>query len=201
MTTATPRALRRLSLAIALPLALAGCATEDFVHGQVGAVDTRLGARIDATQSQVTAQQGRLDEVDKSAREALERAQAAGKLAQGKFLYSVVLSDDSVKFRSDKAELSSEAQARLAEFVDKLKTDDKNVYIEIQGHTDASGTAAYNHRLGEARAEAVREFLNAHGVALNRMATISYGQKTPVASNGTRQGRAQNRRVVLVVLI
>ena len=48
--------------------------------------------------------------------------------------------------------------------------------------------------------EAVRLFLNEDGVPLNRMATISYGEKDPVASNKTRQGRAQNRRVVLIVM-
>ena len=55
-------------------------------------------------------------------------------------------------------------------------------------------------RLGEARAEAVRLFMNQQGVALNRMSTISYGDSSPVASNKTRDGRAQNRRVVVIVL-
>ena len=50
------------------------------------------------------------------------------------------------------------------------------------------------------RAEAVRLFMNQHGVPLNRMATISYGEKDPVADNKTRGGRAQNRRVVLIVM-
>jgi outer membrane protein OmpA-like peptidoglycan-associated protein len=86
------------------------------------------------------------------------------------------------------------------EFAQKLKTDNKNVYLEIQGHTDASGPPAVNRRLGEERAEAVRRFLNQQGVALNRMATISYGEDAPVAPNDTRAGRAQNRRVVVVVL-
>jgi outer membrane protein OmpA-like peptidoglycan-associated protein len=54
--------------------------------------------------------------------------------------------------------------------------------------------------LGEERADAVRLFMNQHGVALNRMNTISYGEKDPVASNKTRTGRAQNRRVLLIVM-
>lgn len=57
-----------------------------------------------------------------------------------------------------------------------------------------------NTKLGEERAEAVRLFMNQHGVPLNRMATISYGKEDPVGSNKTRTGRAQNRRVVLVVM-
>jgi outer membrane protein OmpA-like peptidoglycan-associated protein len=85
-------------------------------------------------------------------------------------------------------------------FVEKLKNDNRNVYLEIQGHTDSAGPDSLNRRLGEERAEAVRLFLNQHGVALNRMSTISYGEKDPMASNKTRSGRAQNRRVVLVVM-
>jgi len=112
----------------------------------------------------------------------------------------MVLSDDSVKFRPDSSKLSPEAEQRLTEFAEKLKNDNRNVYLEIQGHTDARGPANVNTRLGEERAEAVRLFMNQHGVPLNRMATISYGKADPVADNKTRTGRAQNRRVVMVVM-
>ena len=112
----------------------------------------------------------------------------------------MVLSDDSVKFPVDSSKLSLEAQQRLSDFADKLKSDNRNVYLEIQGHTDAKGPDTINTRLGEERAEAVRLFMNQHGVPLNRMATISYGKQDPVDSNKTRHGRAENRRVVLVVM-
>ena len=125
---------------------------------------------------------------------------AAGKLAEGKFMYSMVLSDDSVKFRSDSSKLSSEAEQRLTDFAEKLKTDNRNVYVEIQGHTDAAGSDATNQRLGEQRAETVRLFMNQHGVPLNRLSTISYGKADSVADNKTKVGRAQNRRVVLIVM-
>ena len=184
-------------------LGLSGCATKGFVRQQVGVEDQK----VQATQGQVTAQQAtiqgheqHLGELDKNTREALERAEAAGKLAEGKFVYSMVLSDDSVKFPVDGTQLSDEAKARLLEFAQKLKTDNKNVYLEIQGYTDATGSPEVNLRLGEQRAEAVRRFMNEQGVALNRMNTISYGKDSPVASNKTRAGRAQNRRVVVIVL-
>jgi outer membrane protein OmpA-like peptidoglycan-associated protein len=74
------------------------------------------------------------------------------------------------------------------------------VYLEIQGYTDATGEAGYNEKLGQRRADAVRKFLSRQGVALNRMATISYGAEDPVAPNETTEGRAQNRRVVIMVL-
>ncbi len=173
------------------------------MRNQVGVVDSK----VDSTQAQVTTHQGMLQaheehlgQLDKSTQEALDRATAAGKLAEGKFLYSMVLSDDSVKFPVDSSKLSPEAQARLMDFVQKLKTDNRNVYVEIQGHTDSVGPPVVNQKLGEDRAEAVRLFMNQQGVALNRMATISYGEKDPVAPNNTRAGRAQNRRVVVIVL-
>jgi Outer membrane protein and related peptidoglycan-associated (lipo)proteins len=141
-----------------------------------------------------------LARLDKTSREAYERAEAAGKLAEGKFLYNVTLQDDGYKFKLNKYALSDEEKGKLMDFANKLKSDNRNVYIEIQGHTDATGTADYNMTLGEERAEAVRLFLNEQGVALNRMNTISYGETAPVSDNKTKAGRAQNRRVNIVVM-
>jgi peptidoglycan-associated lipoprotein len=177
-------------------IALSGCATKDFVREQVAAVDSKT----QQTQSQVDQQQQHLAQLDKGTQDALDRATAAGKLAEGKFLYQMVLSDDSVKFARDSAKLTPEAEQRLTDFADKLKTDNRNVYLEIQGHTDNTGPDALNVKLGEERAEAVRMFMNKHGVPLNRMNTISYGKADPVADNKTKANRAQNRRVVLIVM-
>ena len=177
-------------------LSLGACATEDYVNKHVATVQ----GQVTDVQGQVREHDTRLTQVDQTSKDALARAEAAGKLAEGKFLYAMVLSDDSVKFPTDGSQLSPEAQTRLMDFVQKLKADNKNVYVEIQGHTDSIGPKPLNVRLGEERAEAVRLFMNQQGVALNRMATISYGDTAPVASNKTRDGRAQNRRVVVVVL-
>lgn len=168
---------------------LGGCATKKFVRNSVAPVA-----------SQVQTHETHLGTLDKQTQEAMARAEAAGKLAEGKFLYSVVLSDDSMKFPISKATLSPEAQSRLDAFAEKLKADNRNVYVEVQGHTDATGTKDYNYHLGAERAEAVRRYLNQKGVALNRMGTISYGPDAPVAPNNDRDGRQQNRRVVLLVM-
>ncbi len=181
---------------ILVALATSGCATKGFVRDQVAQEDVKVG-QVDTRVGQVDSHVG---QVEGTAKDALDRANAAHKLAQGKFLYQVVLSDDSVKFPSDVHAVSPEAQQRLTELAEKLKTENQNVYLEIQGHTDARGGESYNEKLGEERAEAVRRFLNQQGVALNRMATISYGKDSPVAPNNTSEGRAQNRRVVIVVL-
>jgi len=78
---------------------------------------------------------------------------------------------------------------------------DKTVYLEIEGHTDNVGSEEYNKVLGERRAEAVRVYLNEKGgIPLHAMNVISYGEDEPVSDNGSRTGRAQNRRVVIRVL-
>jgi outer membrane protein OmpA-like peptidoglycan-associated protein len=169
--------------------ALGGCATKGFVREEVAVV----GSRVDVVETRVSAVEG-------TAQDALSRATAAGKLAEGKFLFQEVLSDDSMKFPVDQATLSPEAMARLDAFAERLKAENRNVYVEVQGHTDATGPKNYNYDLGEARAEAVRRYLNQKGVALNRIGTISYGPDSPVAPNTTREGRQENRRVVLIVL-
>lgn len=165
---------------------LTACATPNFVKKSVAAEDQKVG--------------GRMDVMDKNTRDAMARAEAAHKLAEGKFLYSMVLSDDSVKFPTNGSELSPEAETRLQDFANKLKSDNKNVYLEIQGHTDSTGSPAYNMKLGEERAEAVRLFMNRQGIPLNRMSTISYGATSPVSPNDNPTGRSQNRRVVVIVM-
>ncbi|GAA0649402.1 OmpA family protein [Brevundimonas lenta] len=189
MTRSTFKKAALTGVALAAGLAMSGCATESYVNEQVAMVDSRVSA-VDA----------RVTQVEGTAGQALQRANDAHKLAEGKFLYEVVLSDDSVKFPNDVHALSPEAEARLAELAQRLRTENRNVYLEIQGHTDSVGSAAHNEQLGESRAEAVRRSLSRQGVALNRMATISYGEDAPIAPNETAEGRAQNRRVAIIVL-
>jgi len=199
-----------LSLTAAL-VGTTGCATKKYVKTETGAVNTR----VDEVQGQVEQNQTRLNthdktlaaheqkmgEISQTAQDALKRAQDAGKLAEGKFLYETVLTDEKVKFGFDTSDLSPEAQSAIDEFAAKIKQDNKNVYVEIQGHTDNIGSEKYNQELGQLRAEAVRRYLNQkQSFPLHRINVISYGKTAPVADNKTRTGRAQNRRVVLVVL-
>ena len=181
---------------LTLGLVTTGCASHQFVRDNVAVVDQRV-TEVDG---RVAAVDGRVTRVESTANQALERANQANKLAEGKFHYEVVLSDDSVKFGTNGTDLSAEAQQRLSELAQRLKAENRNVYLEIQGHTDASGNASTNERVGQQRAEAVRRYLSTQGIALNRMSTISYGSANPVAPNNTREGRAQNRRVAIVVL-
>lgn len=195
------------------------------VSGQVTALEGRAGSAENAIKSQsagleatnknvadiqstlklhadrIARNEAEIALLSKTAQEAVSRADAAGKLAQGKMIYEVVLTDEQLKFGPGKAALSKPAQVALDEFAAQLKGDNKNVFIEIQGHTDSRGEAEYNLKLGEQRAEAVRRHLNMKGgIALHRMSVISYGEAAPVADNKVRAGREQNRRVVLVVI-
>ncbi|TCJ15974.1 OmpA family protein [Parasulfuritortus cantonensis] len=207
---------------IALAMAATGCATKDYVNEYVGeqvtpvnkrldVVESRaavneagvqaLGKRADGTDASLKDQSARIDGASRTAKEALERALSAGQLAEGKLLYEVVLTDDTLRFGLESADLSPAAKQLLDSFAAKLKAENRNVFIEIQGHTDTTGNKAYNLKLGEQRAEMVKRYLNMNcGIPLHRMSTISYGPAAPVADNKTRAGRIQNRRVVLVVL-
>ena len=184
-------------------LTMSACATEEYVDQKVAVVDTKVdgvSAHVDQIGSQLQALSGRVDGVDRTAQDALQRANAAGTMAAGKFQYTVVSQDDSIKFDTNKSALSDEAKATLTAFAERLKADNKNVFVEIQGHGDHRGWEVFNLRLGLLRAEAVRRFLNQQGIALNRMSTISYGEELPAADNSTAQGQSLNRRVVLVVM-
>lgn len=203
----TKRFATTAALAAVLALAATGCATKKYVGETVTASEAKTGERIGGVETGLEQAQMKLREHDdqiattsKTAQDALDRAIAAGKLAEGKLLYETVLTDDKVKFGFDKSQLSDDAKAALDEFANTLKGQNKSVYVEIQGHTDNIGGDLYNEKLGQDRADAVRIHLSKAGIPLHRMNSISYGETAPIADNKSRDGRSQNRRVVLVVL-
>ena len=121
--------------------------------------------------------------------------------ASRRLVYEVTLSEDQGNFAFNKVELPDTAKARLDQMVTDLKADPKGVFIEIEGHTDNVGGPEINERIGLERAEAVKRYLyEQHQVPLHKINVISYGEDKPVAPNNTRNGRAQNRRVVVKVL-
>jgi peptidoglycan-associated lipoprotein len=119
-----------------------------------------------------------------------------------KLVYEVTLSEDQGNFKFGKTELPDEAKARLDAVVGQLKgTQDKDLYIEVEGHTDNVGTQEGNYELGLERAEAVKKYLYMqHQIPLHKINVFSYGEEKPVSPNNTKDGRAQNRRVVVRVL-
>lgn len=194
--------------AAVLSLSLIGCASSSSVDKKIAESQAATDQKIQSVSGQVEdlqekqrATDVRLDELSKSASEALQRAQEAGVLAKGKVVFEQAFTEDRLRFRLGSAELSDDASKALDEFAARVKALETPVYIEIQGHTDNTGGAAYNEELGQRRAESVRRYLSKqHGLPLVRMSTISYGETMPVGANNTRDARTENRRVVIVVL-
>ena len=220
--------MRRL-FAVAVPVVLlaagsTACATKKFVRGEVGQVNEKvegLSGQLEETQERTRQNEARIGEVDSKAEnagrsaqaaqttatQAVERANAVGQKAEAleaasrRLVYEVVLSEDQGNFRFGKTDLPDEAKARIDEVINDLKADPKGVFIEIEGHTDSVGPTPINQEIGMQRAEAVKRYLyEAHQVPLHKINVISYGEEKPIAPNNTRQGRAQNRRVVIKVL-
>jgi peptidoglycan-associated lipoprotein len=214
--------LKKLVLAIpVVALALGGttaCATKKFVRGEVTQVNDKvdtLSRSVEENQERTRSNEGRIGEVDQKAAAAGQRADEARAAADAvnaradeiekaskRMVYEVVLSEDKGNFKFAQADMPDEAKAELDQLVQQLKAEPNGGYIEIEGHTDNTGAAAYNHRLGLERAENVKRYLyEQHQVPLHKINVISYGEDKPIAPNNTRDGRAQNRRVVIRVLV
>lgn len=103
---------------------------------------------------------------------------------------------ENVHFEFNSANLTAAARSSLDQTARELNSAPKG-RIEVAGHTDSRGAAAYNMRLSEQRANAVRQYLVDKGVPAARISARGYGAEQPVASNATDAGRAQNRRVEL----
>lgn len=101
-----------------------------------------------------------------------------------------------VLFDTDKSVIKPQYNGMLDAAVKVIKRN-PDLKIEIQGHTDSVGSEAYNQALSERRAKAVMRYFAGHGVNMSRMKAVGYGLTRPVATNKTREGRAQNRRVEL----
>jgi len=204
-----------VALAVIFLIGLSGCATKGFVQEQISQVMDPVKAQAEANKTEIetlkktteqqTQQQQQLSETNQEAvaraMEAFDQAEEVGKLATGKFLFEVTFSDDSVQFDFDKGDLTDEDKIVLSNFAARIKAQNKNVHIEIQGHTDSIGTEEYNLWLGQVRAESVRNYLyTQHGVSLHHMSTFSYGESKPLVENDTPENRAMNRRITFVVI-
>ena len=134
-------------------------------------------------------------------------------LYEGSFNYSLVrfLEDkndkrvprtfvfDHLNFFTGETRITPESVPTVADLVAILKAFPE-ADVRLEGHTDTQGDAAANQKLSEERAAAIFDMLGRQGVAEQRMATAGYGQAKPVADNATEGGRAQNRRLELVVV-
>ena len=105
---------------------------------------------------------------------------------------------ENIFFELDSFDLKAESRAKLDEVLSILERY-QNFNLSIEGHTDSTGAASYNQTLSEKRAAAVRDYLVSRGVPANRVSSVGYGENQPIADNSTAAGRAQNRRVELLL--
>ncbi len=175
------------------------------VDGVQGSVEAN-GEKISSLEKADTAIRGEVSKAAAAASKAqdasaaaMTKAEAAEKAARGKVIWQVTLTESDVRFGVDKTELEGSSEV-LDALVAKLKGMDRMVFLEIQGHTDSTGSEKYNRVLGHKRAEAVQNYLHEKGIPLNLMSVISYGEARPVADNSSKDGRAANRRVEVLVL-
>ncbi len=103
-----------------------------------------------------------------------------------------------VLFDLDKSDLKPGAMRNIQQLAEFLQQNPERQVI-VEGYTDSTGSANYNQRLSERRADSVRMALLSRGISPERVATRGYGKEYPVASNGTSSGRAMNRRVEVTI--
>jgi peptidoglycan-associated lipoprotein len=203
-------------LSLSAAFILSGClATRDWVKEQVDPLSGRvsqnenrlgkaegeigqLGGRMTTAEGKLTNVEGKLGEVDSKAERALST------LGNLKLERRVVIDmKDGANFGFNSAALPPQAKTEIDGFLSDLKGDlagGENAVFLVAGHTDNAGPDDYNYELGKRRAEAVSRYLvTQKKMDPLRVVTVSYGKSSPIAENNTREGRAKNRRVEILV--
>lgn len=194
---------------------LSGCATKDYVGKQVNPLSDRvsqteirvgqaedqigqLSGRMTTNEGKINSLEGKLDKVDAKA----ERALAT--LGNLKLEYRLVIEmKEGTNFAFNSATLSDEAKEKIDEFLGNLKGNlagGQNALFLVEGHTDNVGSDDFNYELGKRRADTVKRYLVTQG-NINPLCvvTVSYGENSPITENDTRDSRARNRRVEILV--
>lgn len=195
-------------------IASTGCATKKYVLGEAATLDQKLEGMqtaVEENQKRIKEHDERLttigslitehqSELNQQKSELDGKISEVRRFAQGKLILEEIIRNDEAKFEFESFELSDEAKVVLDRFVEKLIAQNRGLYLEIQGHADSTGPEDWNVYLGKKRAEAVMGYLHEqYHIPLHRMEVISYGSDKPMADNSTSAGRAQNRRVVILV--
>ncbi|HEX2732026.1 MAG TPA: OmpA family protein [Polyangiaceae bacterium] len=165
----------------------------------------RTKAELDARGTMLATQGAALEEEKTKRADAEQRAnKAAAELARlGTVTHEqrgmVITLSGSVLFASAKSDLLPAAQAKLSEVAAALTEVDPLSKMVVEGHSDSQGAAAYNQDLSQRRAQAVRDYLVTRGIASDRISAQGFGASRPIADNASPDGRANNRRVEIVV--
>lgn len=171
---------------------LGGILGNNVGRGGNGALGAVLGGIIGGVAGNVIG--NKMDKQAKDIKETLPGAQVE-RVGDG---IKVTMNESIVNFAFDSSNLTSVAQANLDK-LGKVLEDNPDTNINIYGHTDSKGADAYNLKLSQRRADAVKAYLSTKGIASSRMFTKGEGKGMPVASNDTEEGRAKNRRVEFAI--
>jgi outer membrane protein OmpA-like peptidoglycan-associated protein len=167
-------------------------------HAQAKAM-AATQAELVQTKAQLEQERSARALAEQKSNEALERLAAANAAAvKHDDRGTVITLSGNVLFASGKSQLLPGAQTGLSQVADALKTQNDTKLI-VEGHTDSTGNDATNQSLSKARAEAVQSFLVSRGIESARISSVGLGSSRPVADNKTSDGRANNRRVEIVV--
>jgi outer membrane protein OmpA-like peptidoglycan-associated protein len=174
----------------------------DSQTAQVQATSAQLGrANIQLAMQgqQLASERDRRAEADKRAAQATADLAAFASVKQEARGMVITLSG-SVLFASNRSDLLPSAQAKLTEVATALTKQDAESKITVEGHTDSQGEPSYNLDLSQRRAQSVRDYLVTRGIATDRVVAQGFGLTRPIADNGSAEGRANNRRVEIVVM-
>jgi outer membrane protein OmpA-like peptidoglycan-associated protein len=186
------------------------CATKKFVRTESATLDQKIAevsSDVEASQKRIKEHDDQLATIgslitqhDGQFKAVDGKIEEVKTLIKGNLVLTATVKNSDAKFGFDSAALAPEAKSVLDAFVQRLIAENKGVYIEIQGHTDSTGSDDINLALGQKRADAVRMYLyKQHHIPLHRMSAVSMGSSMPIADNGTRDGRSTNRRVEILV--
>ena len=217
--------MRSFSLFVSIALlasAFTACAGKGYVDESTDAVRERviaLSQQAEESEAQIDRNTAGIREVGQTANAARRTADLAAAsaatanenalaasasveaLGESSLLYEVVLTESANDFQFGSATIPEAATAKIDAFIQQVRGNAAGGYFEIEGHADSTGPEGVNDRLGLRRAEAVKRYLHdRHTLPLHTINVISYGESQPVAPNTTREGRSQNRRVVIKVL-
>jgi outer membrane protein OmpA-like peptidoglycan-associated protein len=169
-------------------------ATVRTTSAALGRANQQLASQGQQLQTEV---QRREDAEKRAAQAAADLARIASVKQEPRGM--VITLSGSVLFVSGKADLLPEAQIKLNDVAKALGEQDPTAKIVVEGHTDSQGGASFNQELSQRRADSVRSYLVSHGIATDRVTSAGFGLTRPIADNGSAEGRADNRRVEIVV--
>ena len=153
-----------------------------------------IGAAVGATIGGLVGRQ-----MDKQEAELRQQMQGTGVEVQRQGDTIRLQAPENITFDTNRADVKPQFQPVLNQLAQSIQQYPGTV-VQVEGHTDSTGAAAYNQTLSENRAGAVRSYLSRQGVDASRLAAVGYGATRPIADNSTAAGRAQNRRVEVLIV-